>query len=273
MGEVSQHTSPGMRPLLIPQKNVEIRHRPQHPTETGKINLKSSQTLPRNLPVENANRWTNSVYLRFPFLLAPNTLGRKGVYLWQIILRLNQCTVNKTPKKIYKGLPFWSTQHHYCTKNSFINYPNCASVHALGHTCFSDSAQAHRQVTRLANRKTVLQNSNCQLKALLTLQKEARLLGKLGQLRMMISGTGNPLWKGQPMLPPGDDSCSGRQVAPLNPSTVSQTKHCLVLELSDSETKSTLSQKPQHVHGPLRALTWASLAGAGEDAGLVRLGF
>lgn len=75
------------------------------------------------------------------------------------------------------------------------------------------------------------------------------------------------------MLPPGDDSCSGRQVAPLNPSTVSQTKHCLVLELSDFETKSTLSQKPRHVHGPLRALTWSSLAGAGEDAGLVRLSF
>lgn len=73
-----------------------------------------------------------------------------------------------------------------------VNYPGVPLVHALGHTCISDPAQAHRQVTRLANRKTVLQNSNCQLKALLTLQKEARLLGRFGQPRM-ISGTGNPL--------------------------------------------------------------------------------
>ena len=202
-----------------------------------------------------------------------HTLGRKGVYLWQIILWLNQCTVNKRPKKeSIKG--FHSDQPNTITvQKTVLLITPTALLFMLSVTRFSDSAQAHRQVTRLANRKTVLQNSNCQLKALLTLQKEARLLGKFGQLRMMISGTGNPLWKGQPMLPPGDDSCSGRQVAPLNPSTVSQTKHCLVLELSDFETKGTLSQKPRHVHGPLRALTWSSLAGAGEDAGLVRLSF
>ena len=70
----------------------------------------------------------------------------------------------ETKKRIYKRLPFWSTQHHYCTKNSFINYPNCASVHALGHTCFSDSAQAHRQVTRLANRKLFCKTATVSLR-------------------------------------------------------------------------------------------------------------
>ena len=165
------------------------------------------KTLPRNLPIKNANGWTSSVLPEVPNPPSSQHSEKKGVYLWQILLELNQCTVNKRPKKrIYKGFPFWPTQHHYCTKNSFINYPNCASVHALGHTCFSDSAQAQRQVTRLANRKTVLQNSNCQLKALLTLQKEARLLGKFGQPRIMISGTGKPLWKGQSMLLLGDDT-------------------------------------------------------------------
>lgn len=134
-------------------------------------------------------------YLKFPTLLAPNTLGRKGVYLWQIILGLNQCIVRDQQKEeSIKG--FHSDQPNTITVQKtvlLVNYPRCASGHALSHTCFSDPAQAHRQVTRLANRKIVLQNSNCQLKALLTLQKEAKLLGKFGQLRTMISGTGNRL--------------------------------------------------------------------------------